>query len=747
MVRRRRIAVGISACVALVGAGLAGCSNGQPAGYAHYDAGSHTIKVQGMEYPLELPGKADLKVDGTQVLPSDLGVDAAIRGSDESREGIYRSDSGDEQFYFLMTDRFANGDSSNDAGGLGSDRLASGFDPTNDGFYLGGDIKGVIDHLDYIKGLGTTAIWITPPLKNKPVQGGSGSESAGYHGYWITDFTDIDPHLGTKADFTALVKAAHERGMKVYMDVITNHTADVISPKDGNQSYVPTTIKPYKDKKGNTINLFEVAGKKDFPAIDPESFPHPPMAGKEKKVPDWLNDLNLYHNRGDSTFNGESVTMGDFFGLDDLMTEDPRVVRGMEEIYQAWIGTGIDGFRIDTVKHVNMEFWKHWTQAMKRTANKDFFMFGEALEYDTSALSKYVRETDMDAVLDFPFQKAVVAYVNGGNAQGLADLFAQDSRYVTEKSTPLDLPTFLGNHDIGRIGSMLKGNKVAASVFAHGLMFTMRGQPVVYYGDEQGFTGKGGDKDARQPLFATQVPGYQQQELLDGSAFGAGEHMNTDAPLYQAIAKLSKYRKEYPALSNGSQIELLNKGNVYAFSRVDPDENTEYVVVANSATEPIKETIPVLTTTSDWSLVLEVADGQVAVPSNVAKPQATSKAGNTELTIDVPAQGIKVFKANRKLERGQGITGLSGVKTGDSFIELTADTQDHRYANTTFWYRIIGSGKWMPLGSEAGPDPRIFHDVSGFKRGTLIEYRAITDGGRGASFTYLVGGPDPQPHP
>ena len=119
----------------------------------------------------------------------------------------------DQDLYFVMGDRFANGDTANDTGGLGSDPLVSGFDPTNKGFYNGGDLKGLKDKLDYIQGLGTDAIWLTPIFKNKAVQLEDGP-SAGYHGYWITDFTQVDPHLGTNQDLTDLVAAAHQRGMK-----------------------------------------------------------------------------------------------------------------------------------------------------------------------------------------------------------------------------------------------------------------------------------------------------------------------------------------------------------------------------------------------------------------------------------------------------------------------------------------------------------------------------------------------------
>ena len=138
----------------------------------------------------------------------------------------------DQDFYFVMGDRFANGDPANDQGGLTGDRLVTGFDPTAKGFYNGGDLDGLRSKLDYVQGLGTDAIWLTPIFKNKAVQLEDGP-SAGYHGYWITDFTQVDPHLGTNQDLAELVDAAHDRGMKVFFDIITNHTADVIGYGEG----------------------------------------------------------------------------------------------------------------------------------------------------------------------------------------------------------------------------------------------------------------------------------------------------------------------------------------------------------------------------------------------------------------------------------------------------------------------------------------------------------------------------------
>ena len=169
--------------------------------------------------------------------PADLdegttAADAKLAGN-SLRSALTR-----ERFYFVMADRFANGSTANDRGGLTGGPLKTGFDPTHKGFYHGGDLKGITEKLDYIKGMGTTAIWLTPSFKNKPVQGGPGQESAGYHGYWITDFTQIDPHLGTNDDMKALIKAAHRKGMKVFFDIITNHTADVIDYEEKQYTYL-----------------------------------------------------------------------------------------------------------------------------------------------------------------------------------------------------------------------------------------------------------------------------------------------------------------------------------------------------------------------------------------------------------------------------------------------------------------------------------------------------------------------------
>lgn len=648
-----------------------------------------------------------------------------------------------EQFYFVMTDRFANGDTSNDAGGIDGDRLAHGFDPTDKGFYHGGDIAGLRANLDYIKGLGTSAIWLTPSFKNRPVQGEGANASAGYHGYWITDFTQIDPHLGTNAELEALIAEAHAEGIKVYFDIITNHTADVIDYAEGQYAYIDKATGPYRDASGTAFDPADYAGTSDFPALDAAtSFPYTPQLSAEDadvKVPAWLNDPTFYHNRGNSTWAGESVTYGDFDGLDDLMTEHPTVVNGFVEVYQDWIDLGIDGFRIDTAKHVNFEFWEQWSAEVLDYAHAagkpDFFMFGEVYDADPVKLAPYVRDTDMNSVLDFTFQSAAVGFAAGNSARGLHHLYAGDDWFTTPDSSATALPTFLGNHDMGRVGYMLQSapNALERDLLAHDLMFLGRGQPVVYYGDEQGFAGTGGDKDARQTLFASQVASYQNQNLITGEQAGAVDRYATTAPVYERIAELSALRRAHPTLVSGAQIERHadDGAGVYAFSRVDRDDKVEYLVALNNTGADKSVALTTLTAGTSYAPVYGTTTGistdasaaaSVTVPALSAvvyraDAPVTAPATPAEISVNVPAAGA-------------GLTGSAGVG---------ADVHDATWQETSFAWRIVGGDEWHALGTAEDTDPRVFHTIEGLADGTLVEYRAVTTDAAGrhsAASTY-----------
>ena len=707
--------------------------------------------------PLVLKGSTRLAVSfdratgRTSLTPLDLLADAE---QDAKPVAPVREPGSGQQFYFAMTDRFANGDTSNDRGGLTGDRLTTGFDPTSKAFYEGGDLAGLRGKLDYIKGLGTTAIWLTPSFTNKYVQGiGTDDVSAGYHGYWVTDFTKIDPHYGTMAELDGLIDAAHAKGLKVYFDIIANHTADVIQyTQTGDHPYVPLATSPYKDADGKAFDLADVTGK-TFPDMNADSFPYTPVVPddeKDVKVPAWLNDPTLYHNRGESTYAGESSTMGDFGALDDLMTENKTVVDGMAKIFEDWVDVGIDGFRIDTVKHVNMEFWKSWTTQVMDHAHdegkKDFFMFGEVYDADATKMSPYVRNTDMSSVLDFSFQSAASGYAGGGSAKSLQGLYASDDYYTMPDSNAAALPTFLGNHDMGRIGYFLAGKSDAEQrdVLAHQLMFLTRGQPVVYYGDEQGFVGTGGDKDARQSMFGTQVDEYADQKLIDGTTMGTSDHFDTSSTLYRDIAELGALRRANPALSDGAQVEQYTADGtgVYAFSRVDRDDQVEYLVAVNNATTSKQATFTPLSPTATFEGVYGTGTGGAG--SSAAPDEVTA---DGDVTLTVPALSAVVYRATTKLPaRTAPVTAAFVGNPGEPVKALNpvAVTLDEEaYAETTFDYRVAGDDDWTTLGTSDTGSPRVFHTTSGLAAGSLVEYRAVVvdaSGNTSVTSTYATVG-------
>ncbi|WBY06635.1 alpha-amylase family glycosyl hydrolase [Sphingomonas sp. 7/4-4] len=566
----------------------------------------------------------------------------------------------DEVLYFLLPDRFENGDTTDDRGGLKGGRLVTGFDPAAKGFYHGGDLKGLRARLDYVEALGATAIWVGPIFKNKPVQGPKGQESAGYHGYWVTDFTTVDPHLGTDADFKALVDAAHARGIKVYMDIIVNHTADVIQYREcGDCAYRSRAEFPY-GRKGGVAGAAINNGFAGDDIRTPENFakltrpdyaytPFVPAAERHVKVPAWLNDPIYYHNRGNSTFAGESSTMGDFVGLDDVFTEHPRVIAGMIEIFASWIDRfGIDGFRIDTARHVNPEFWAAFVPAIQARAKAkgipNFHIFGEVADPDTSALARHTRVDKLPTVLDFAFARTVNAVSAGEvGTDKLAAVFAADPLYEGGEATARRLPTFIGNHDQGRAAFFIRKANPNASAeellardrLAHAMLLLLRGVPTIYSGDEQGFVGDGDDQNAREDMFASKVAVYNDNKLLGTTRTNAVANFDTDHPLFREIATLAKLRRAHPALTRGRQVLRFagEKPGLFAVSRFDPVTGGEILIAFNSSPQP-------------WTGNVQVEAGSTTFASLAGVCPATAAAPGS-VTLTLPAFGYAVCAAGK----------------------------------------------------------------------------------------------------
>jgi alpha-amylase len=638
-----------------------------------------------------------------------------------------------ENFYFVMADRFENGRPDNDLGGLPADRLVSGFDPTAKGFYHGGDLAGIRQRLAYIRGLGTTAIWLTPSFKNKAVQLEDGP-SAGYHGYWITDFTQIDPHLGTNQELAALIGEAHAMGMKVFFDIITNHTADVIDYEEAHRpAYISKDQEPYRTASGTPFDDRDYAGTGSFPPLSrTESFPYTPFipAGSPVKVPDWLNDVTLYHNRGNTTFVGENAYYGDFFGLDDLFTEHPRVVQGMIDIYEAWIRDfGIDGFRIDTMKHVNDEFWQRFGPQVlayaRQHGKREFFMFGEVFDTTKSFTSHFTTHDRVQAVLDFPFQKAAQDFAaNSFPTDQLRDFFAGDDWYTDADSNVYQLPTFLGNHDMGRMGRFVTvanagaddAELLARDRLAHQLLYLSRGNPVVYYGDEQGFTGDGGDQDARQDMFPSQVASYNDDDLIGTDETTADDNFDRDHPLYQSIRELAALTRRHPALRDGAQQHRWSSAapGIYAFSRLDRHEQHEYVVAVNNAEQARTAAVPTWMADTGFRLVYG------------AGPERLRSDAGRRLGLTVGPLSAVVYRAAEPLERSRHAPAITLADPGAQRdrAEVRAEVAGDGFAEVTFLARV-GNGGWRSIGTDDNAPYRVFHDVADLEPGTRVQYKAV----------------------
>ncbi|MBB6176682.1 alpha-amylase [Anoxybacillus tengchongensis] len=399
----------------------------------------------------------------------------------------------DERVYFIMVDRFNNGNPKNDY-------EVNVHDPKA---YHGGDLQGIIDKLDYIKEMGFTAIWLTPIFAN---------EKGGYHGYWIEDFYKVEEHFGTLDDFKRLVKEAHKRDMKVILDFVVNHTG----------------------------------------------YNHPWLNDPAKK--DWFHEKKDIFNWA----NQQEVENGWLFGLPDLAQENPEVKAYLLDVAKWWIQeTDIDGYRLDTVKHVPKWFWDEFSKEVK-SVKQDFFLLGEVWHDDPRYVAEYGKH-GIDALIDFPFYKEASAIFSNVD-QSLEPLYNVWKRNEAFYERPYLLGTFLDNHDTVRFTRLALQNRInPVTRLKLGLtyLFSAPGIPIMYYGTEIALDG-GEDPDNRRLM-----------------------NFRTDKELIDYVTKLGELREKLPSLRRGDFELLYEKDGMALFKRTYENETTVIAINNTSKTQKV----------------------------------------------------------------------------------------------------------------------------------------------------------------
>jgi neopullulanase len=479
------------------------------------------------------PGNATVRV---QTPSGETSVSFPLQQR-SSTAGKFEGFSDGDVIYLIMPDRFADGDRSNDqpADAPGS------YDRTNPRAYHGGDLQGIRDHLDYLRSLGVTTIWLTPIVQNDP------ASPQDYHGYGAVDEYKVEEHFGTLRDLRALVSDAHARSLKVILDFVPNHVG-----------------------------------------------PHHPWVANPPE-PDWFHGTLAHHATSNGNFQfltdphappryWRDVVDGWFAGiLPDLNQDNPDVAQYFIENALWWAEeTGIDGYRLDTFPYVSRQFWSEWHTAV-RAAYPRITTVGEVFNRDPDITSYFVGghkgfdgiDTGVTTVFDFPLFFALRDVLSGGaSMQSVVDVLSRDRLYPH----PELLVPFLGNHDVPRLAG-LPGMSEAKLKLAFSLLLTMRGIPEIYYGDEIGMTG-GGDPDNRHDF-----PGGFPGDLRN--AFAESGRTPAQQALFTHIQRLLELRRNHPALREGQLWNIFWNKTAYAFARTSTNERILVVVNNDTAAQKL----------------------------------------------------------------------------------------------------------------------------------------------------------------
>jgi glycosidase len=466
------------------------------------------------------------------------------------RAGRFQGFTTDDVIYFIMPDRFADGDRSNN-----DPRKSPGlYDRSKGRYYHGGDFQGLIDHLPYLKELGVTAIWINPVYDNTDrlderetypeTEGGPKRPTTAYHGYGAIDFYGVEEHYGTMQKLREFVDKAHAAGFKVIQDQIANHT----SPYHPWATERPTPTWFYGTVENHLSNNWQKWTTMDANATDET---------RRRNLEGWFIDI-----------------------LPDLNQDDEEVRRYLIQNTLWWLGTiGFDAVRMDTLPHVPRHFWRDWTAAIKREY-PNVNILGELFDGDPALLAYFQKgkvghdgiDTGIDTVYDFALHYAVRdAFAKGESVRKLAQVLAHDHLYPR----PELLVPFVGVHDMQRFMNE-KGATVEGLKLAQTFVMTTRGTPLLYYGDELAMPG-GGDPDNRRD-FPGGFPGDER------NAFTKAGRTPDENEVFERVKRLAKLRADLPALRRGSLVHVYDEEQQTVFARVLPDQTT--FIAFNNDTKP-----------------------------------------------------------------------------------------------------------------------------------------------------------------
>jgi glycosidase len=517
-----------------------------------------------------------------------------------ARAGRFQGFTPDDVIYLIMPDRFSDGDPSNN-----DPAVSRGlYDRTQGRFYHGGDLRGIINHLPYLKELGITAIWLNPWYDNvnhtNEREMPEGKPITDYHGYGAVDYYGVEEHFGDMTSLRELVDKAHRLGIKVMQDQVANHTG------------------PY----------------------------HPWV--KDSPTPTWYNGTEANHldetwqtwtlQDPRATYQTQRATLEGWFLniLPDLNQNDEETARYEIQNTLWWIGaTGIDAIRQDTLPYVHRSFWRDWMTAIKREYPR-VNVVGELYDGDPALVSFYQGgatrfdgvDSRIDSCFDFPvFFPLRRAFAEGKSIREVAQMLARDHLYPN----PSALVVFLGNHDMLRFMNE-RGATTAGLKLAQTFLLTTRGTPQLYYGDEIAIAG-GGDPDNRRDF-----PGGFTGDARN--AFTKQGRTAEQQDVFEHVQRLIRLRSELEPLRRGALTNLYASEQQYAYARTT--DSASVIVAINNDTKPA---------TFEFNVTAANLDDGAHLDDRLDNIKTDTLVNNGMIKLSIPARSASILAVRAERRR------------------------------------------------------------------------------------------------